>query len=142
MRNIGFSKIFCHHIVTSVPLGYPPKLGLELVCSTELIIRGPLFRGEITPKSFTSPRAPFRAFTEETIIFHEISLAFTGSFLILVNICAPKARLSPGGVDSDCHCAEQLLPVSLGFAPPTGPIVWASWSRCLLPPDLASLWVP
>ena len=128
--------------VTRTPLGYPPKLGLELVCSTELIVRDPLFRGKITPKSFTSPTAPFRAFTEETMIFQEISFAFIGSFLIMVNISATRARLSPGGVDSDCHCAEQLLPVLLGFAPPTGATVHHNWSRCLLPPDLASLCVP
>ena len=79
---------------------------------------GTTFSREITPKSFTSPRAPFRGFTEETMIFHEISFAFTGSFLILVNIWAPRATILKSWTDSDFNYAWRKVALGAEYGHP------------------------
>ena len=87
---------------------------------------GPTFSREITPKYLPSPAAPFRAFYGKHMIFQEISLAITSLFLILVNICATRARHYPARLQRDCHCAKQLIPLFLPFPPLT---LRAGWSR-------------
>ena len=139
MRNIGFSKIFCHHFVTRVPLGYPPKLGLELVCSTELIIRDPLFRGKITPKSLTSPMATFRSFTEETMIFQEISFTTVREYKPALDVKATRARQIQAG-------SRERLPLSrlqrCNFTRMCTSVVPTMAGALYSPIVLASLWLP
>ena len=74
--------------------------------------------------------------------FHEISFATVREYKPALDVKAPRARLSQGGVDSDSNCAEQLLPLEVQIRVKQGATVQHNWSRCLLPPDLASLWVP
>jgi len=45
------------------------------------------------------------------LIFHEISLAFTGEYREHIDILAPRATIYPGGLDSDSNCAEHMVAV-------------------------------
>ena len=54
-----------------------------------------------------------------------------------LDIKAPRARLSQAGVDSDSNLPKHEVPLEVQTRVTQGPHVWASWSRCLLPPDLA-----
>ena len=51
----------------------------------------PLFRGRITTKITLQSMAPFRPFYILELIFHEISLLFTGEFKQHLDILAPRA---------------------------------------------------
>ena len=74
--------------------------------------------------------------------FHEISFATMMEYKPALDILAPRASLCSAGLDGDSNSAEHVVPLEVQIRVTQGPHVWASWSRCLLLPDLASLWVP